>query len=109
MEIASHHWDQGEINLALKLFSQAREYTTTQHANGLHTAIIHCNMLLGDYNSAIAFCGMLNTDKMEPMEVANLECMRGLAYINTKQFRKAAKTFVSIYMRHFQGQPVSVV
>lgn len=107
-ELADHFLDMGDLTNALKCYSRSRDYcSSSKHIVNLCLNVIKVSVYLKNWSYVLSYVNKVestveSTDNKEDAAViGKVKSAAGLAELNCKRYKSAAKYFLSTSFEHF--------
>ena len=102
-DLGAFYYERGEFNLALKCFVRTRDYcTTSKHIIEMCLNVIKASLQMGNYTHVANYITKAEStpDSSDPALVAQLRVAAGLAHLEAKKYKLAARKFLEVPAEH---------
>ncbi|CAM6052231.1 unnamed protein product [Sphagnum compactum] len=96
-DLGDFHYGRGDLQHAFKCYVRTRDYcTTSKHIISMCLNVILVSIELGHFVHVSNYVSKADQtpDVQDPVVVAKLKCAAGLAYLESKKYKLAARKFV---------------
>jgi hypothetical protein len=96
-DLGDFHYGRGDLQHAFKCYVRTRDYcTTSKHIISMCLNVILVSIELGHFVHVSNYVSKADQtpDVQDPVMVAKLKCAAGLAYLESKKYKLAARKFV---------------
>eukprot|EP00271_Cylindrocystis_brebissonii_P017437 TRINITY_DN4541_c0_g1_i1.p1 TRINITY_DN4541_c0_g1~~TRINITY_DN4541_c0_g1_i1.p1 ORF type:complete len:487 (+),score=94.15 TRINITY_DN4541_c0_g1_i1:468-1928(+) len=97
-DLGDFHYERGELQAAFKSYARSRDYcTTTKHITSMCLNVILVSIELGHYVHVTNYVTKAEQSPdvtQDPLVLAQLKCAAGLANLEAKKYKMAARKFV---------------
>jgi COP9 signalosome complex subunit 1 len=113
-DLADHFLDMGDLTNALKCYSRSRDYcSSSKHIINLCLNVIKVSVYLRNWSYVLSYVNKVEStidsaDSKEDLAVVcKVKAAAGLAELNCKRYKPAAKCFLSTSFENFSFSDVS--
>ena len=102
-DLGAFHYDRGDFNMALKCYVRTRDYcTTSKHIIEMCTNVIKASLQMGNFTHVANYITKAEStpDGSDPALVAQLRVAAGLAHLEAKKYKLAARKFLEVPAEH---------
>lgn len=102
-DLGDFHYERGDFNTALKCYVRTRDYcTTSKHIIEMCTNVIRASLQMGNFTHVANYITKAEStpDGNDPALVAQLRVAAGLAYLENKKYKLAARKFLEVPAEH---------
>ena len=102
-DLGAHHFARGDFNAALKCYVRTRDYcTTSKHVIEMCTNVIRASVQMGNFTHVANYITKAEAtpEGNEPSLVALLRVASGLALLEAKKYKAAARKFLEVPPEH---------
>ena len=98
-DLGDFHYERGDFNTALKCYVRTRDYcTTSKHILAMCQNVIRASIQMGNFTHVANYITKAEStpDSSDPALVAQLRVAAGLAFLESKKYKLAARKFLSV-------------
>ena len=102
-DLGVFHYERGDFNTALKCYVRTRDYcTTSKHIIEMCTNVIRASLQMGNFTHVANYITKAEStpDGNDAPLVAQLRVAAGLAYLENKKYKLAARKFLEVPAEH---------
>lgn len=110
-DLANHFLDMGDLTNALKCFCRSRDYcSNSKNIISLCLNVIRVSVLMQNWSNVLSYVTKVestleatgvSSDKEDLGILCKVKCASGLAELNSKRYKSAAKCFLSAHFENF--------
>lgn len=107
-ELADHFLDMGDLTNALKCYCRSRDYcSSSKHIVNLYLNVIKVSVYLKNWSYVLSYVNKVEStlesseNKEDIAVLCKVKAAAGLAELNCKRYKSAAKYFLSTSFEHF--------
>jgi len=96
-DLGDTHYERGDLNSALKCYVRTRDYcTTSKHIISMCLSVIKVSIEMGNFAHVINYVNKAEQtpDLRDKIVVAQLKCCAGLAHLESRKYKLAARKFL---------------
>jgi len=96
-DLGDFHYDRGDLNAALKCYVRTRDYcTTSKHIISMCLNVIKVSIEMGNFAHVVNYVNKAEQtpDLQDPVVVAKLKVCAGLAHLENRKYKVAARKFL---------------
>ena len=98
-DLGDFHYERGDFNTALKCYVRTRDYcTTSKHVVSMCLHVIKASIQMGNFTHVTNYITKAEStsDGTEPTLVAQLRVAAGLAFLEARRYKLAARKFLEV-------------
>ena len=98
-DLGDFHYERGDFNAALKCYVRTRDYcTTSKHIIAMCLNVIKASIQMGNFTHVTNYITKAEStpDGADPTLVAQLRVAAGLAFLESKKYKLAARKFIEV-------------
>jgi len=98
-DLGDFHYERGDFNAALKCYVRTRDYcTTSKHIINMCLYVIRASIQMGNFTHVQNYITKAEStpDGNDPTLVAQLRVAAGLAFLESKKYKLAARKFLEV-------------
>lgn len=119
-DLADHFLDMGDLTNALKSYCRSRDYcSNNKHITNLCLNVIKVSAFMQNWSNVLSYVSKIETTldapgltsettKEEAFIMCKVKCAAGLAELNSKRYKSAAKCFLAAHIDNFNYYEVLV-
>mmetsp|Transcript_512 Transcript_512/g.576 ORF Transcript_512/g.576 Transcript_512/m.576 type:complete len:428 (+) Transcript_512:145-1428(+) len=99
-DLGDFFYERGNLQVAFKCYVRTRDFcTTSRHISDMCLNVIRVSIELGNFVHVANYVqkGEQAPDKDDPISLAKLKCAAGLAALENKKYKVAARSFVEVH------------
>ncbi|RNA22636.1 COP9 signalosome complex subunit 1 [Brachionus plicatilis] len=112
-DLADHFLDMGDLTNALKCYCRSRDYcSNNKNITNLCLNVIKVSVLMQNWSNVLSYVSKVETtmeaaglgtetNKEEMSLLCKVKCAAGLAELNSKRYKSAAKCFLAAHIDNF--------
>merc|ERR1711981_155680 len=98
-DLGDHHYERGDFSAALKSYVRTRDYCTApKHIISMCLNVIKASIQMGNFTHVANYVTKAEStpDGSEPTLVSQLRVAAGLAFLESKKYKLAARNFLDV-------------
>ena len=106
-DLGDFHYDRGDFNTALKCYVRTRDYcTTSKHIITMCLNVIRASIQMGNFTHVANYITKAESNpdaSADPALLSQLRIASGLAQLESKKYKLAARKFLEVSAEHGSG------